>query len=108
MDGYPGSVTGRVPVVRRSDYTISLEMDGGATFVHSEVQRWSVAVARAWRRDMDAVLELHGGPIYAMTRAPHGGDWNKWRKFVALVGFRFHAAVTVADGTRHSIYVRDR
>lgn len=94
--------------MRRADYEISLEQDSGQTFVHSDVWRWSIAVARAWRRDMDTVLELHGGPLYAMTQAPHRGDHDKWRRFVVAMGFRFHAAVTVANGSRHSIYVRNR
>jgi hypothetical protein len=96
-----------VPVVRRPDYTISLEQDSGRTFLHCEVRRWTAPVARAFRADVDAVMGLHGGPIYAASLNPHGGDHAKWRRFVTRHGFRFHASVTFG-AVRHSIYVRNR
>jgi hypothetical protein len=86
------------------DYTIRLEAAHGPTFGHVTVHRWSPDVARALRRDIDAVCALHEGPIYAtQTDAPHGDDHDKWRKFVTLMGFTFH---TTVRGTGHSVYVR--
>jgi hypothetical protein len=93
-----------VPVVRRADYTISLEQDH-ETFVHVTIWRWSAQVARALRTDWDALFALHGGPIFATTERPHGGSFAKWRKFVVLMGFTFYATASV-DGVRHSVYRR--
>jgi hypothetical protein len=87
------------------DYTIWLEVLEGATFIHSSVSRWSPAVAVAMRRDMDAIGALHDGQIYAtQTEHPHGDDCDKWRKFVCMMGFRFHTTVGAKPG--HSVYVR--
>jgi hypothetical protein len=57
---------------------------------------------------MDAVMALHGGPIFATSHEPHNDDYDKWRKFVLLYGFRFFATVTTGDGVRHSVYMRER
>ena len=93
-------------VVCRHGYTISLEEDCGKLFLHCQVNRWTPSVARAFNSDVSDVIAAQGCPVYAMTTAPHGGDWTKWRKFVTRHGFRFHTTVTIADGTRHAIYMR--
>jgi hypothetical protein len=88
------------------DYRMRLEATHGPTFGHIEVHRWSPAVAVAMRRDIDAVCAMHDGPIYVtQTEHPHGGDHDKWRKFVTLMGFQFH---TTVRGTAESVYVRRR
>lgn len=76
--------------------------------MHCTVHRWTPAVARAGRADLDRIYEMHGGPLYVTAHDPHGGDFEKWRKFVVHFGFRFATTVTTADGVRHSIYMRDR
>jgi hypothetical protein len=87
------------------DYSIRLEAMHGPTFGHVTVHRWSPDVARAMRRDIDAICALHDGPIYVtQTEHPHGDDHAKWRKFVTLMGFRFHTTVPEKPG--HSVCVR--
>jgi hypothetical protein len=76
--------------------------------VHCTVIRWTPTVARALGADMDTLMSLHGGPILATSHEPHGGDYDKWRKFVLLYGFKFFATATTEDGVRHSVYMRER
>lgn len=94
-----------VPVCNRDAYRIGLQQDSGCTFVHATVHHWSAAVARAMRRDADAIMALHGGPVYATTHEPHGGDPAKWAKFVGLFGFEEFATVEAA-GAAHRVFVR--
>lgn len=95
-----------VPVCIRPDYRIGLEQDSGCTFVHATVHHWSAAVARALRRDADLIMGLHGGPMFATSHQPHGGDPAKLAKFVRLFGFHFHCQVHVG-GADHLVYVRE-
>jgi hypothetical protein len=94
-----------VHVVRRPDYWIGLEQHTGHAYVHSTVHRWTHAVARRFRADLDALLALHGGPLLATTHLPHAGDFDKFRKFVTSMGFSFSVTVPVA-GAWHSVYIR--
>jgi len=62
----------------------------------------------ALRRDVDAIFAEHREPILASPTADRasGDAFNTWRKFMALIGFGFHATKTDGGGTRHSVYVR--
>ncbi|HEY2416557.1 MAG TPA: hypothetical protein VGH84_01465 [Steroidobacteraceae bacterium] len=71
------------------------------------MRRWNAAVARSLGADMDAVMALHGGPVFATSHEPHGNDYDKWRKFVLRYGFRFFATASI-ESVRHSVYVRER
>jgi hypothetical protein len=94
-----------VPVVRRPDYTIGLEQNSGNTWVHARIHRWSTRIARAYRRDADALFELHGGPVFATTHDPHGGDQRKFEKFCRMFGF-VHWGTVEFEGVDRDIYVR--
>jgi hypothetical protein len=91
-----------------ADYTLTLERHEGNLWGHAAVHRWTPQVARAIRRDVDALIADHG-PILA-TPTPdcaEGAAFAKWRKFMALIGFGFYRTKTV-DGVRRSIYARWR
>lgn len=76
--------------IGRRDYTARLEvLDNGQTFAHLDVHRWTARSAAAMRRDLDAVIAWHR-PIYVtQTAHPHNDDFDKWRKFVTMMGFKF-------------------
>jgi hypothetical protein len=74
-------------------YILRLELLDGYTFGHIHVGRWSARIARQLRGDWDQIIALHGGPVFVTTDTPHGGDYAKYRKFMALMGLRFHATV---------------
>jgi hypothetical protein len=95
--------------VRRADYTIRLERHEGNVWGHAEVHRWTPAVARALRRDVDGLVAECGGPILVTPTHDRasGAAYEKFRKFMAFIGFRFHGTLMV-DGVRLSIYARWR
>ena len=101
---YAGSRSAIVPVVRRADYTIRLELIDDAMFGHLDVRRWSLRVLRELRRDVDTLLDLHGGPIFATADRPHGGDFAKLAKLERAMGFEF----LTATSARQPIFVRWR
>jgi hypothetical protein len=99
----------QVPIIRRPEYTAHLEQVDDLTFGHIEVHaRPTRAVIRAIRADIASILDMHGGPLFAMTDQPHGGDYEKWRRFVTLIGFSSHdsphflCSTSCADSCRFS------
>lgn len=96
-----------VPVCIRADYRIGLEQALDVTWVHVHVHRWSAAVARQIARDGNIIMALHGGPIYATSHEPHGGDDNKLAKFLKHFGFEYLDTIH-AGGSDHPIYIRRR
>lgn len=93
----------KVPVVRRSSYTLFLEQATRAhTFIHCEVHgAWSSRTKRALVADFAALKSLHGGPIYAL-HAPHD---RKHHKFLAMFGFKWAASFSDRRHRRMEIYV---
>src|SRR3546814_14187477 len=87
----------KVPVIRRSEYTVYLEQaTRHHTFIHCVIHvRWTPKVFRALTADFAVLRGLHGGPIYAL----HPPEDRKDRKSVVsgksvsvrldLVGRRF-------------------
>jgi len=91
-----------VPVVRRPDYTIYLERAYGREWLHIDVTRWTASVKRQIKTDMDALMRLHGGPIYALN-SPNG--FAKRERFMQMIGLQWDCAHE-ADGKTHQIYAR--
>lgn len=95
----------RVPVCQRDDYTIYFEqLSTGLTFVHVDVRKWTPTAKRGFKKDLDSVFELHGGPLYAMV----GAGMNKLGKFIALVGGQYSTSVIDANGELQHIFVRSK
>ena len=92
----------KVPVVRRSVYTLYLEQATPAhTFIHCDVHgRWSPRIKRELARDWDALKQLHGGPLYALHEP---GD-RKHAKFLNMFGFRWAASFTDSHHRRMEIH----
>lgn len=112
VDGVVRDMAANAALVRRLQrdrrpYVIRLEQIEGTTFAHCDVEpgRWSVRVARQIRADFDAIMAMHGGPIYGTTNAPHGGDWDKYVKFLVMMGLTFH---TTVPGNGKVVYARWR
>ena len=57
-----------VPVVQRDDYQIAYERVQGMTLAHSQVRRWSAAIARRYLADLNAAQALLGEPLYAIQQ----------------------------------------
>jgi hypothetical protein len=96
------------PITVTPDYYIGLEIESGLVWAHCDIfTRWTPKLARAVRRECDAIVRAHGGPIFTTSHLPRDGDHAKHRKFVTLMGFTYHMTAHV-DGTDHAIYVRWR
>lgn len=93
----------KVPVVRRSEYTLFLEQ---ATtehcFIHCDIHsRWSPAVKAQLAQDFATLKGLHGGPFHAL----HDPSDRKHHKFLRLFGFEWAASFLDRLGCRTEIYV---
>lgn len=90
------------------DYTIRLEPHEGNLWGHITVHRWSHQVARAVRRDVDAIVAERGLILATPTEdCARGAAFAKWRKFLALIGFSFYRTIN-RNGVRCSVYARSR
>lgn len=110
VDGVVRDMAANTALVRRLQrdrrpYVIRLEDIEDTTFAHCDVERWSVRIARQIRADFDIILRLHGGPIYGTTDRPNGGDWDKYVKFLVMMGLTFH---TTVPGNGKVVYARWR
>jgi hypothetical protein len=90
-----------VPVVRRPEYTISLELPNPeTTFAHCSIHvPWTGRVRRQITEDWEAVKRLHGGPFYALI-PPHDTKLQKW---AALFGFKLELVLTDLTPGRTSL-----
>lgn len=91
-------------VCLRRDYCIKYEDVDGLTFVHADVLRWNRQVMREFKLDLNDLLFLRGGPLYAMN-SPQGKE--KREKFMRLMGFEFLQTIPAPDGTR-DIFIRSK
>jgi len=91
----------KVPVIRRSDYTLSLDQANRQDcFIHCDVHaRWSPRIQRELRADFETLKGLHGGPFHAL----HDPEDLKHLKFLRMFGFGFHSRRLV-DGRLMEIH----
>lgn len=92
----------KVPVVRRSEYTLFLEQATTRhAFIHCDIHvRWSPAVKAQLAEDFAALKALHGGPFLAL----HDPCDRKHHKFLRLFGFTWAASFLDRLGRRTEIY----
>jgi hypothetical protein len=76
----------KVPVVRRSEYTLFLEQaTRHHTFIHCDVRvPWTRGVKQQLAADWAVLKGLHGGPLFAL----HDPVDRKHHTFLKLFGFR--------------------
>lgn len=79
----------KTPVIIRPDYVVYIEQQQ-VPFLHSDVYRWTPRIQREYKRDLDLLFALHGGPWYVWN-APDGAE--KRAKFLRFCGFEFFKAV---------------
>lgn len=91
-----------VPVIVRADYRVGYEYADGMTFGHCTVSRWTPAVARAFRRDIDALQELSGTVVYVVG-VP---EQPLQPKFLARIGFTVAGTCRDPQGRTVPIYER--
>ena len=91
-------------VCQRRDYCIRYEEAEGMTFVHADVSRWNRKVMREFHMDLNDLLFLRGGPLYAMN-GPQGKE--KREKFIRLMGFEYLQTIPARDCER-DIFIRSK
>lgn len=84
------------------DYLLQLEEWDEGLIVHFDVKRWSPTVLKCALREWALFRRCVPQDLLAIG-PPH--EDAKWRRFVALFGFRFHSAVTLDDGSIRSKYI---
>lgn len=98
-----------VVVVNRPDYRIALEDLFEKTFGHIEFTKATPGSLRAARADIDAVMAMHGGPIYAMSGLLiEPAEVRKHAKFMALMGFTPTGNFPCIDGVDRPLYLREQ
>lgn len=91
-----------VDAVVRPDYVIRYEQHDTTTFVHVDVRKWTPAVAKQFRRDIDAAHRLLGRPVYALRRP----EVPNQTKFLTAHGFVPCGRVFDAEGREVDIFER--
>lgn len=92
-----------VPVVKRPEYTISLEQPNpDATFAHCTIHvPWTGRVRRQLTEDWKRLTDLHGGPFYVLIPPLD----VKLQHFVRLFGFKPELTLTdISTGSSELIY----
>lgn len=93
----------RVPVCKRPDYAIYYEQVGEDTWCHMDVRRWTPAISKSAKRDIETLVELFGGGKLFALNYPHGD--SKQQKFFKWSGFGFLGRVVGKEGERF-VYAR--
>lgn len=91
-----------VDIILTPDYQVGYEQRGETTYAHVYVLRWSPAIARRFRRDIDAAHHLLGKPVYALDDPAN----PTLRKFLMLHGFRPVARQIDVFGRDVAVYER--
>ena len=91
-----------VDVIRRPEYIVGYEQFNWTTYVHVIVAKWSPAIARQFRQDVNAAQALLGQPVYALDDP----DNPTLRKFLKLHGFLPHSRTVDVFGRDVAVYER--
>jgi hypothetical protein len=93
----------KVPVIRKPEYTVAFEqINPETTFVHCTIHvPWTGRVRRQLTADWNALVNLHGGPFYAIIPP----DNFKRQQFARTFGFERAAILTdLTTGQTNLIY----
>lgn len=96
----------KVPVIRRSEYTVSLEQINPETaFVHCSIHvPWTGRVRKQLTADVKTFMDLHGGPLHAIIDP----EDTKLQRFARLMGARHVATFTdLSNGGRMKLIYRN-
>lgn len=92
----------KTPVIYSKDYIVYLELFDDHTFIHCDCLGWNKRIKQHLKRDVDALVALHGKPILAI----HDIEDIKHRKFLSLMSFNYHSDISCTDGKIRQIFTR--
>jgi hypothetical protein len=96
------SLSFKVPVVIREDYTMLLELHDNLIWFHTDVRKWTPTVKAKYLEDLNLLQHLVSVPLVALIE-----DTNtKLTKFSKTIGFEFKQDFISQDKQMYHIYSR--
>jgi hypothetical protein len=96
------SLSFKVPVVIRDDYTMLLELHDNLIWFHADVRKWTPAVKVKFLEDLNLLQYLVSVPLVAIAHT----DNKKLVKFGKSIGFEFKQDFIGQDKQMYHIYSR--
>jgi hypothetical protein len=96
------SLSFKVPVVIREDYTMLLELHADLIWFHSDVRKWTPEIKTKYLEDLNLLQHLVSVPLVAFASE----DNKKLVKFGKSIGFKFKEDLIGQDKQMYHIYSR--
>jgi len=96
------SLSFKVPVVIREDYTMLLELHDSLIWFHTDVRKWTPTVKAKYLEDLNLLQYLVSVPLVAIAHE----DNKKLVKFGKSIGFEFQEDFINQDKQMYHIYSR--
>jgi hypothetical protein len=96
------SLSFKVPVVIREDYTMLLELHNNLIWFHSDVRKWTPEVKTKYLEDLNLLQHLVSVPLVAFA----SDENTKLVKFGKSIGFEFKQDFIGQDNKMYHIYSR--
>ena len=100
MEAY--SLSFKVPVVIREDYTMLLELHDNFIWFHTDVRKWTPVVKKEYLVDLHSLQSLGNKYLVALIHKANA----KLKKFAISIGFKFEKPLIGKDGQMYHIYSR--
>jgi hypothetical protein len=96
------SLSFKVPVVIRDDYTMLLELHDSFLWFHTDVRKWTPTVKTKYLEDLNLLQHLVSIPLVALVQQGN----RKLAKFGKSIGFEFKQDFIGQDKQMYHIYSR--
>jgi hypothetical protein len=96
------SLSFKVPVVIREDYTMLLELHDNLIWFHTDVRKWTPTVKAKYLEDLNLLQHLVSVPLVGLVKQ----DNTKLAKFGKSIGFEFKQDFIGQDKQMYHIYSR--
>jgi hypothetical protein len=96
------SLSFKVPVVIREDYTMLLELHDNLIWFHTDVRKWTPTVKAKYLEDLNLLQHLVSVPLVALIEETN----TKLAKFSKTIGFEFKQDFIGQDKQMYHIYSR--
>ena len=100
MEAY--SLSFKVPVVIREDYTMLLELHDNLIWFHTDVRKWTPTVKAKYLEELNLLQHLVSVPLVALIEETN----TKLAKFSKIIGFEFKQDFISQDKQMYYIYSR--
>ena len=100
MEAY--SLSFKVPIVIREDYTMLLELHDNFIWFHTDVRKWTPKIKTKYLGDLHLLQYLVSVPLVALVHE----DDTKLAKFGRTIGFEFKQEFISQDNKMYHIYSR--